>query len=122
MSSHFGHLFVIDRSIDLASVLLSPVTYEALLDEVFGISCGVVDFSLSDAAASDDKLKSTKLQLSSRDGVFNNIRYKHFASIFAYLSSNAKQLKASQGRASNMSVTEMKQFVQDNLRSMQVRT
>ena len=45
MSSHFGHLFVIDRSIDLASVLLSPVTYEALLDEVFGISCGVVDFS-----------------------------------------------------------------------------
>jgi hypothetical protein len=36
-----GHLFLVDRDVDFASCLLSPVTYEALLDEVFGIRDGI---------------------------------------------------------------------------------
>lgn len=45
-----GHLVLMDRDYDFVSALLSPVTYEALLDEVFGITCGAVDFTQSDAA------------------------------------------------------------------------
>ena len=30
-------MFIVDRDVDYASCLLSPVTYEALLDEVFSI-------------------------------------------------------------------------------------
>ena len=30
-------VFIVDRDVDYASCLLSPVTYEALLDEVFSI-------------------------------------------------------------------------------------
>ena len=32
-----GHLFVFERDVDWTSCLLSPLTYEGLLDEVFGI-------------------------------------------------------------------------------------
>ena len=32
-----GTVFIVDRDVDYASCLLSPVTYEALLDEVFSI-------------------------------------------------------------------------------------
>ena len=35
-----GTVFIVDRDVDYASCLLSPVTYEALLDEVFSIRCG----------------------------------------------------------------------------------
>ena len=39
-----GNLVVVDRSIDWATVFLSPLTYEALLDESHGIRCGQVEF------------------------------------------------------------------------------
>ena len=41
--SEIGHLFVFDRSIDYPTTLLSPLPYESLLDETFGIHCGVVE-------------------------------------------------------------------------------
>ena len=41
-----GHLIVLDRDVDWTSCLLSPLTYEGLLDETFGISCGTVTFPL----------------------------------------------------------------------------
>ena len=41
--AEIGHLFIFDRNIDYATTLLSPLTYESLLDEAFGINCGVVD-------------------------------------------------------------------------------
>ena len=104
-----GHVFIMDRDFDYASCLLSPVTYEALLDEVFGINCGVVDIGDSNA----------KLELSSRDRTFENIRGKHFSEIFSHLSNTAKQLQASQSKASNMNVNEMREFVQEKLKLMQ---
>ena len=41
--SEIGHLFVFDRSVDYPTTLLSPLPYESLLDETFGIHCGVVE-------------------------------------------------------------------------------
>ena len=41
--SEIGHLFVFDRSVDYPTALLSPLPYESLLDETFGIHCGVVE-------------------------------------------------------------------------------
>ncbi len=57
-----GHLFLVDRDVDFASCLLSPVTYEALLDEVFGIKCGAIDFG-SDPNVVNEKLRNVKLQV-----------------------------------------------------------
>ena len=40
-----GNLIILDRSVDWGTCLLSPLTYEALLDESHGIKCGAVDLT-----------------------------------------------------------------------------
>ena len=60
-----------------------------------------------------------KLQLISKDKMFAKIRAQHFTNIFASLSSYAKQLKQQQVKAANMSINEMKSFVQKDLKDMQ---
>jgi hypothetical protein len=40
-----GYLFLFDRDVDYPSVLLTQLTYAGLLDEVFGLNCGVLEFS-----------------------------------------------------------------------------
>ena len=113
-----GHLVILDRDLDWASCLLSPLTYEGLLDETFGISCGTVEFP-TEVTKTDTP---TKLQLSCRDKMFDKIRNKHFATIFTVLGVTAKQLAAAQGAASSMSVTQMKQFVANELRVMKTQS
>jgi len=109
-----GSLFVFERDTDWTSCLLSPLTYEGLLDETFGVSCGTVEFGPEVTKTE----ASTKLQLSSMDKMFDKIRNKHFASIFTVLGVTAKQLSAAQAAAGNMSVSQMKQFVANDLRVM----
>ena len=101
-----GHLIILDRDMDWyvipskswlnlscrASCLLSPLTYEGLLDETFGISCGTVEFP-PDVTKTETP---TKLQLSCKDKMFDKIRNKHFATIFSVLGVTAKQLAAAQ--------------------------
>lgn len=113
-----GHLIVLDRDIDWTSCLLSPLTYEGLLDETFGISCGTVEFP-TEVTKTDTP---TKLQLSCKDKMFDKIRNKHFATIFTVLGVTAKQLAAAQGAAANMNVSQMKQFVATELRVMKTQS
>jgi len=113
-----GYLYIFERDVDWASCLLSPLTYEGLLDEVFGISCGTVEFGKEVTGAD----QPTKLQLSSKDKMFDKIRNKHFASIFSVLGVTAKQLSAAQAAASGMNITEMKSFVQNDLKNMKAQS
>ena len=117
-TSEIGHLFIFERDIDWTSCLLSPLTYEGLLEETFGISCGTVEFG-------PEVTKSegiTKLQLSSMDKMFDKIRNKHFATIFSVLGVTAKQLSAAQAAATNMNVSQMKQFVANDLKVMKTQS
>lgn len=107
-------MLIIDRSVDYASVLLSPLTYEALLNEVFQNICGTID--LDERVTKGDHVK---LQLTSKDKMFVKIRAQHFTNIFSSLSSYAKQLKAQQTKAANMNINEMKSFVQKDLKDLQ---
>jgi len=109
-----GSLFIFERDTDWLSCLLSPLTYEGLLDEVFGINCGTVEFGQEVTG----KEGITKLQLSSMDKMFEKVRNKHFSSIFSVLGLTAKQLAAAQSAAQGMSVDQMKSFVQNDLRNM----
>ena len=86
-------MLIVDRSVDYASVLLSPLTYEALLNEVFENVCGTID--LDERVTKGDHVK---LQLTSKDKMFMKIRAQHFTNIFASLGSYAKQLKAQQNK------------------------
>ena len=56
----FSHLIVLDRDADFLSVLLSPVTYEALLDEVFGIKLGIVDLTKESDAAAQQQVRNSR--------------------------------------------------------------
>ena len=85
-----------------------------LLNEVFKNVCGTID--LDERVTKGDHVK---LQLSSKDKMFAKIRTQHFTNIFASLSSHAKQLKQQQAKAANMSINEMKSFVQKDLKDMQ---
>ena len=114
MSSLFQTLTFSRRT----SCLLSPLTYEGLLDETFGISCGTVEFPPEVTKTET----ATKLQLSCKDKMFDKIRNKHFASIFSVLGVTAKQLSAAQAAAGNMSVSQMKQFVANDLRVMKAQS
>jgi len=107
-----GQLFIIDRDVDLISPLCSPMTYEALLDDVFGIECSVINF---DASVTTDK--DTKLLLTSDDEIYKPIRDRHFAHISSYLSNKAKQLQAMHNKKDNLkSVGDMRQFVGNELK------
>ena len=114
-----GSMFIFERDVDWTSCLLSPLTYEGLLDETFGISCGTVEFG---PEVTKSEGANTKLQLSSMDKMFDKIRNKHFASIFTVLGVTAKQLSAAQSAASNMSVSQMKQFVANDLKVMKAQS
>jgi len=117
-SSEIGHLFIFERDLDWTSCLLSPLTYEGLLDETFGISCGTVEFGPEVTKTE----ATTKLQLSCMDKMFDKIRNKHFATIFSVLGVTAKQLSAAQAAATSMNVTQMKQFVANDLKVMKTQS
>jgi len=116
-SRDISTMLIVDRSVDYASVLLSPLTYEALLNEVFENVCGTID--LDERVTKGDHVK---LQLTSKDKMFMKIRAQHFTNIFASLGSYAKQLKAQQNKAANLSITEMKSFVQKELKDIQTQS
>lgn len=85
--SGLANLYIFDRDMDFASLLLSPVTYESLLDEVFEVNLGKM--TISDPETKTD----INIQLTNNDKIFQSIRYKHFASIFPILSESAKKVE-----------------------------
>ncbi len=90
--------------------------------QVFGITMGQIDFENCATTPQSETLRNEKLELSSRDKIFEQIRHKHFSSIFSLLSSHARQLRQAQAKASSMNVNEMKEFVQNNLREMKLQS
>ena len=116
-----GNLVIVDRSVDWASVFLSPLTYEALLDESHGIKCGQVELPNPDGGPDNPK-PPVKVSLSSADKTFVKIRNKTMGpEIFDTLSALAKNLKMLQSKMTGgaTSVAEMKALVQNNLKDAQ---
>ncbi|XP_059151428.1 vacuolar protein sorting-associated protein 33B-like [Physella acuta] len=108
---HIGQLFIVDRDIDYVSPLCSPMTYEALLDETFGIECSMMNFT------TDKDKKETMLLLTSKDDIYSQIRDRHFSHVFAYLSGKAKELQALYSKKDSLAtVGDMKNYVANELR------
>lgn len=79
----FGALILMDRSQDLVSTLLTPVTYLGLLSEVVEINIGTAILGNSQT-----RLDPTK------DQVYAEVRDKHFSDAFPTLRTKAKSLKS----------------------------
>eukprot|EP00794_Sanderia_malayensis_P009528 gene9528-10514_t len=103
---------IIDRDVDYVTPLLSQLSYEGLLADVFGISRFI---SFGRDVTGDEK--TTRLVLDSNDKVFQEIRGLHFTSVFPLLSSKAKELQFGYDKRKDMtSVSELKNFVSQDLK------
>ncbi|XP_070542107.1 vacuolar protein sorting-associated protein 33B-like isoform X2 [Ptychodera flava] len=115
VKSEIGNLILLDRDVDYVTTLCSPVTYEGLLDEIFGIRSGFCEFD-KEVTGSD---KPTRLLLNYEDKIYEEIRNRHFSHVFSYLSSKARELQAGYDKRHNLdSVGAMKSFVANDLKGL----
>merc|ERR1719167_1190371 len=100
-------LILLDRGVDLISPLPTQLTYEGLIDEMFGIQCASVRI--------EDKI----VPLSSQEDLYQELRGLNFNAVGPTLSRKAKNISAQfEERHEARTVREIKQFV-DKLPGMQ---
>merc|ERR1712212_1302552 len=106
---------VFDRNLDLCTPMLTQITYEGMLDETFGISCGMIEFPEEVAK----KKSATKMLLTNDDPIYKEVRNRHFTNVFGYLKHKAKTLQSDFERRKDISsVGEMKDFVGNQLKNL----
>lgn len=133
-------LIIMDRSIDLMSVLATQLTYEGLignlilylffffmliihlfkfLDEIFGINQSTAHFPPDRFTKTDDKFTTVSsaekksIILNSSEDLYAEIRDKNFNAIGQILTRHAKSISNQlEERHSEKSVQDMKKFVQ----------
>ena len=120
-------LIIIDREIDFVTPLLTQLTYEGLIDEVFGIQNNQADVdstivgapgqgnSQNAAAATGTgaQTRSRKIQLDSSDKLFAQLRDTNFAIVGGLLNKVARRLRSDyESRHATKTTAELKDFVQ----------
>ncbi|XP_030747567.1 vacuolar protein sorting-associated protein 33A [Sitophilus oryzae] len=116
--SCIDQLLLIDRSVDLITPLATQLTYEGLIDEIFGINNSTANFPMDNFLSSDERntesLTEGKKQiiLNSGDKLFSDIRDKNFSAVPSHLSKLAKSISAQIENTQDKSVQEMKLYVQ----------
>ncbi len=118
------NLLLIDRSVDLITPLLTQLTYEGLIDEVFGIENTNVQLPAdkfpvkedqkgqAKAMSAKDQQKPRKVALNSGDALYSEIRDINFSAVGPVLSREAKRITAQyEEHKSAKTVGEMKEFV-----------
>uniref|UniRef100_A0A915PRY8 Vacuolar protein sorting-associated protein 33B n=1 Tax=Setaria digitata TaxID=48799 RepID=A0A915PRY8_9BILA len=116
-----GHLFLLDRSLDLTTVFLTGLTYESMVHDTFGISCGKVVFG----EEVNKRMKGCTMNrgrittLDNNDPIFSAVRNMHMTAVFPFLSAKAKSIQASYDKGSSLEqVKDMKEFVSNELRAL----
>jgi vacuolar protein sorting-associated protein 33A len=110
-------LVVMDRKIDMVTPLLTPLTYEGLLDDVVGIDYGFLNIDVDilnppeETSGSDEKElkrliwkdsiavpveKLVSLAINESDSMFGEIRNQHVEQFGTYLQNQAKSMQATQ--------------------------
>lgn len=116
--SCIDQIILIDRSVDLITPLATQLTYEGLIDEIFGLNNATANFPignfLSNEERSTESLSEDKkvIILDSADKLYADIRDKNFNAVGAYLSKQAKSIGAQLENTQEKSVQEMKLYVQ----------
>lgn len=124
-SASIESLIIIDREIDFATVLLTPLTYEGLIDELFGIkdnqaeidssivgpAPGTQASSTSQANPQQQGLKR-KIQLDSSDKLYDQVRDTNIAISGRLLNKVARRLESDyESRHVAKSTSELRDFV-----------
>ncbi|KAK5663360.1 hypothetical protein OQA88_3788 [Cercophora sp. LCS_1] len=119
-------VIIIDREVDFVTPLLTQLTYEGLIDEVFGIQHNQTDVDstivgaqvpaaqgASAAAPSSAQTRKRKIQLDSSDKLYDQLRDANFAIVGGLLHKIARRLQSDyESRHSSKTTAELKAFVQ----------
>ncbi|OAG39377.1 hypothetical protein AYO21_06393 [Fonsecaea monophora] len=128
-STSIEQLIIIDREVDFATVLLTQLTYEGLIDELVGIKHNRAEVdsaiigaapqqrsqidssSTSPAPAVRQGLKR-RIQLDSSDSLYEQLRSSNFALIGPHLNKIARRLESDyEGRHAARGINELRDFV-----------
>ncbi|XP_043257488.1 vacuolar protein sorting-associated protein 33B isoform X1 [Colletes gigas] len=102
--NEIGALILMDRDYDLATPLLTPVTYAGLLHEVVEINVGTGTLGKS----------QTKLD-PNKDQIYGEVRDTPCSDVFPILHGKAKSLKSEQDAIQTMKLSEMERYVATRL-------
>ncbi|XP_020138646.2 vacuolar protein sorting-associated protein 33A isoform X1 [Microcebus murinus] len=115
----FDNLLLLDRNVDLLTPLATQLTYEGLIDEIYGIQNSYAKLPPEKFApkkqgdgGKDLPTEAKKLQLNSAEELYAEIRDKNFNAVGSVLSKKAKVISAAfEERHNAKTVGEIKQFV-----------
>lgn len=123
-SSSIESLIIIDRDVDMVTPLLTQLTYEGLIDEMFGIKNNQAEIDTSiigQAPGQQPKAQSTapqqqglkrKIQLDSSDKLYDQLRDANFAIVGPLLNKVARRLAGEyESRHGAKSTSELREFV-----------
>jgi hypothetical protein len=94
-------LVVFDRRVDLVTPMLTPLTYEGLLDDVMEIDCGYLHVNVNTINPEDEEKKADEqdqvvaLGLNGSDTLYAEVRDQHVEKFGSFLQNQAKALQAS---------------------------
>ncbi len=137
VAPQIDNVILLDRQVDLISPLVTQLTYEGLIDEMFGIRNGKVqlpaDRFMEEAGADEGAAcgggvtgggpgssEKKSIPLSSNEEMYAELRDKNFNAVGPYLSRKAKAVSAQfEERHGAKTVRELKTFV-DKLPQMRL--
>eukprot|EP01147_Barroeca_monosierra_P010164 gene10164-2326_t len=112
VSPEIESLIIIDRQIDCVTPLCSQLTYEGLIDEVYGITLGFASIPSTLVPDSPPDQKTRRIVLNSSVQIFNDLRGLHWLQVGPLLSRRSKMLRqdVTEGRGALNELSEMKKF------------
>lgn len=128
-STSIEQLIVIDRDVDFATVLLTQLTYEGLIDEMIGIKHNRAEVDSSIIGAAPQQRSQTgssstsppptvrqglkrRIQLDSSDSLYQQLRSSNFALIGPHLNKIARRLESDyEERHGARGINELREFV-----------
>lgn len=136
LASDIDSMIIIDRSVDLISPLCTQLTYEGLIDEVFGVSSSFVELDASmitptqpipanssslaslpstlatPIPVSTKSNKTKKVPLNSGDKLYRQLRDLNFTGVSAMLGEVARRISADyEERHQAKTVSQIKEFI-----------
>ncbi|KAJ3096942.1 hypothetical protein HDU97_005417 [Phlyctochytrium planicorne] len=110
-------IVIIDRQVDFITPLCTQLTYEGLVDEVFGVRSTFVEvdpsyISASGAPAGGLGNRPKRVPLSGADKLFSQLRNLNFAVVGGALNQVARRLQGDiEGRHQAKTVSQIKEFI-----------
>lgn len=111
-------MYIVDRGLDLLTPLATQLTYEGLIEELYGIHTGHFDppfevTASSDAEAVDKSIeRDRKIPLNGNDRMFSEIRDKNFSTVGSVLYQKSVWVKQSYERRKEVQhLKDLKEFM-----------